>query len=318
MDDASVEESGLRLGPIADHLEVLATSRDLPAHALAVCTARIGEAGPLLRALLDRAAAGEALEDREYQLLYCGLHVLGAVRDTAAGAALLRLLRRPPEEVEKVLGDAITENLPKILAGVFDGDAEPLFAAIADESLDQFVRNSMFGAATFLTWEGRIAGERMRAFLEYFHRERLAPDSDYAWVGWQEAIALLGLTDFVSLVRQAWAEGRLDDEFAEPESFDDDLAAALRAPSDKRRFEDAHLGYLDDAVEALGRFQWGNNDAADRDWEAADDDDDFLDAPEWAEPAVNPWRNVGRNDPCPCGSGRKFKKCCLPAVGGSE
>jgi len=21
---------------------------------------------------------------------------------------------------------------------------------------------------------------------------------------------------------------------------------------------------------------------------------------------------VGRNDPCPCGSGRKFKKCCMP------
>lgn len=21
-------------------------------------------------------------------------------------------------------------------------------------------------------------------------------------------------------------------------------------------------------------------------------------------------RRVGRNDPCPCGSGRKFKKCC--------
>ena len=21
---------------------------------------------------------------------------------------------------------------------------------------------------------------------------------------------------------------------------------------------------------------------------------------------------VGRNDPCPCGSGRKFKKCCGP------
>jgi uncharacterized protein YecA (UPF0149 family) len=22
---------------------------------------------------------------------------------------------------------------------------------------------------------------------------------------------------------------------------------------------------------------------------------------------------VGRNDPCPCGSGRKYKKCCLKA-----
>ena len=26
---------------------------------------------------------------------------------------------------------------------------------------------------------------------------------------------------------------------------------------------------------------------------------------------VNPARHVGRNDRCPCGSGRKYKKCCL-------
>ncbi len=25
----------------------------------------------------------------------------------------------------------------------------------------------------------------------------------------------------------------------------------------------------------------------------------------------NEWKNVGRNDLCPCGSGRKYKKCCL-------
>lgn len=28
---------------------------------------------------------------------------------------------------------------------------------------------------------------------------------------------------------------------------------------------------------------------------------------------VNPFKGVGRNDPCPCGSGKKFKKCCLDA-----
>ena len=28
-------------------------------------------------------------------------------------------------------------------------------------------------------------------------------------------------------------------------------------------------------------------------------------------------KKVGRNDPCPCGSGKKFKKCCEPkAIGG--
>ena len=25
---------------------------------------------------------------------------------------------------------------------------------------------------------------------------------------------------------------------------------------------------------------------------------------------------VGRNDPCPCGSGRKYKKCCMKLLGG--
>lgn len=29
------------------------------------------------------------------------------------------------------------------------------------------------------------------------------------------------------------------------------------------------------------------------------------------EPIVRPAPAVGRNDPCPCGSGRKYKKCCL-------
>lgn len=28
-------------------------------------------------------------------------------------------------------------------------------------------------------------------------------------------------------------------------------------------------------------------------------------------PPPRPKLGVGRNDPCPCGSGKKFKKCCL-------
>jgi len=26
-------------------------------------------------------------------------------------------------------------------------------------------------------------------------------------------------------------------------------------------------------------------------------------------------KSVGRNDPCPCGSGKKYKKCCYPKYG---
>ena len=30
-------------------------------------------------------------------------------------------------------------------------------------------------------------------------------------------------------------------------------------------------------------------------------------------PFVRSGPKVGRNDPCPCGSGKKYKKCCLAA-----
>lgn len=29
------------------------------------------------------------------------------------------------------------------------------------------------------------------------------------------------------------------------------------------------------------------------------------------KPIVNGGRKVGRNDKCPCGSGKKFKQCCI-------
>jgi len=29
-----------------------------------------------------------------------------------------------------------------------------------------------------------------------------------------------------------------------------------------------------------------------------------------AQPVKRETRKVGRNEPCPCGSGKKYKKCC--------
>jgi len=35
-----------------------------------------------------------------------------------------------------------------------------------------------------------------------------------------------------------------------------------------------------------------------------------LESGEVAKAEIREARRIGRNDPCPCGSGRKFKKCC--------
>jgi preprotein translocase subunit SecA len=32
------------------------------------------------------------------------------------------------------------------------------------------------------------------------------------------------------------------------------------------------------------------------------------------DPSTQDWSKVGRNDPCPCGSGKKFKACHYPEL----
>ena len=114
------------LGPIEDYLHAVATQRKLPDFAIGICTVRIEEAAPKLRAVLLRAADGKELSDDESLLLFRGLHILGGARDRAACQPLLRLLRRPFDEVDALLGDAVTESLAKIVTGVFDDGIDAL------------------------------------------------------------------------------------------------------------------------------------------------------------------------------------------------
>ncbi|MBV8186426.1 MAG: SEC-C domain-containing protein [Alphaproteobacteria bacterium] len=91
------------------------------------------------------------------------------------------------------------------------------------------------------------------------------------------------------------------------------MARAERAPNDIQRFEDAHLGYIEDVVVALEDWILGDHFTDDDedipDVDVLEDLGESLSPP--GQPAFNPWRHVGRNDPCPCGSGKKAKRCCL-------
>lgn len=239
------------LGPIEDYLHAIATEEDLPDFAIGICTVRIEESAPILRALLVRAADGEVLSDDESLLLFRGLHILGGARDRESCQPLLRLLRRPLSELNDLLGDAITESMAKIVAGVFDGDIDGLFALMIDSSIDMFIREALFGAATFLAWERRIERDRLQRFLVRFYEERPAEDGDQAWAGWLQAIALLGLRDLVPLVDQAWREDRIPEEWISRRQFDDDLAEAERAPDDIDRLTQVNLGYIEDVLVSL-------------------------------------------------------------------
>jgi uncharacterized protein len=290
-----------------DLVEEFSQADGVPDLALALALLQPDRIADATLRVIEAAAWGEALSRRDENLLFWGIHVLGAARQERAFRPLMRLLRLSSDRLDELLGDAMTETLPRIVAGAFDGDAQELMAVIADPSLDDSLRWQLFGALAFLTQVGRINRTETIRFLHRFDDERLAVEGDIAWEGWAEAIALLGLREMAERLDAALRDGRVTEEISGREWFEEMLRRAEAGPEDLTRFTDERLGYIEDLLAELDWVPHPDDVDEDLGLESASLD---VDVP---EPAINPVRHVGRNDPCPCGSGKKFKKCCLIA-----
>ncbi|MFQ5774171.1 MAG: DUF1186 domain-containing protein [Kiloniellaceae bacterium] len=252
----------------------------------------------------DPEANGEA-----ERALFLVVHLFGQMRERRAYRPLTRLLRMDPPYVEAVLGDAATETLHQVLISVFDGDPQPLRAVIEDADADEFVRSRAFDALAFLAKEGRIDLEDVKSFLLRCYSDLQPQRECMVWVGWQSAIAYLGLAEFRSLVRKAFASGKISRFHMDYDDFAKDLRRAV-VGSGSGYDVHADLRPFGDVVEEIGHWHCFSEEyfrvreRIQRAWERARE-------AAVAKPHVNVYRDVGRNDPCPCGSGRKFKKCCL-------
>ena len=73
-----------------------------------------------------------------------------------------------------------------------------------------------------------------------------------------------------------------------------------------RRFDDPWSFYDEENIMERPR-RWSGDDQASEDFPATWNEPDF----EPVQTYVRDTPKIGRNDPCPCGSGKKYKKCCL-------
>jgi hypothetical protein len=293
-------------------VDALRTSAATPAAEVAGGTLYAAAIEPDILAVLERALRAD-LDTPDQRLLFRGIHILGGRQLPAAFRPFIAFLRGPPERVE-MLGDAITESLAKILAGLFDGDDEPLRALITDTNVDLFVRAAALRAMGTLCFDRRIERDTFAAFLRRLDKESLIPkDDDFLWDCWMGVIGVLGMSDLAPRVRAAFADERIHPGLSSEKGFDRLLHEASERPDDRERLADEEMGMIEDVLVELEKYPaWDDAETAEADEMI---DDDLL---AWANedllsggPVRNPFRDVGRNNPCPCGSGKKFKKCCL-------
>jgi hypothetical protein len=240
--------------------------------------------------------------------LFFIFHLLGEWREKSAYWPLASLLRLPGDVLDTILGDTITETSHRVMAAVFDGDPDPLYEIIRDSDADEYVRAKMCQAIAMLTLRGDLPRDATAAFLHDCYAQ-LDPQKDcYVWSGWVDAVAWLGLSESKPLVQQAFLRGSINPGWLSFEDFEKDLQHSVEFPDAPPLIPDGDLSL------------WGDTIAEMSDWacfkpKAKGKVQSELQLPaSLGLPHRELFRSVGRNDPCPCGSGKKFKKCCLSAT----
>jgi len=303
----------------AQILHELATAERLPVEAIAAARAARAALAPAFVRAVEQSVEGKAAPET-YRALFLVFHLLGEWREKSAYRPLAALLRLPADEIEDVLGDAVPETCHRVMAAVFDGDPEPLYAIIRDPEADEIVRSRMCEALAMVTLRGELPRAQAAQFLRSCFSELEPQDQAFLWEGWENAVVMLGLVELVPVVKQAFERGFIDPQSFGFEDFEQELQQVVNGGPPPGWHAKHEFELFGDTVEELSTWVYSNPedvpeyglDEEEDEWEPRErvPDERMLWAPSEG-PAVNPYKGVGRNDPCPCGSGKKFKKCCI-------
>lgn len=290
------ETDNMELSEILKQLSVFGNDRPVPRQALAEAACQREAITPYLLDAVNtiyqkvQEVGEEVCDDPSYGLSFYALYLLSQFREQRAFPIYLQILTLDEDCLDMVLGDALTETMPNVLYSAFNGDIVALQAVIADDTLEPFARDAALRALGGILRDGMYAREDAVSFF----RERLSAlgsgeNEELFGALLVKQIADNGLYELAEDVREVYRQEKIDLEFeGDFDDFFDDLF---------HETQDFHaVKVIEDTAEELSTWAC------------------FAREPKAGKPTMKEllsW-NVGRNDPCPCGSGKKFKKCCLP------
>lgn len=278
----------------------------LPWDALGFARDHWDEAGPALLGALSDFVEKRDRTERAHGILFFGLLLMMEKRETAAFAPLVRLAREG-EVLFDILGESAEPLLHRIFAGAFDGDVDRLWSIIEAAHGDEFIRGAALQTYAWLVLSRRETMEAAEArFMNAF--KTLEPKEPNAvWVDLAMTAATLNLMRVIPLMRAACRKGYIPARVIKMKDLEEEFAIG------RSDFFKVTTQFVRDEGPIDDIFSEMENWAPPEEGEPAEGEDAEGAAPEEidpGEPIINPTRNVGRNDPCPCGSGKKFKKCC--------
>lgn len=274
----------------------------------------------LLEALASVQIQGErSSSSSRSRLALHALYLLTEFREPAAWPVVIELFSSMSSAENIAIGDdfdeVVCDRLSQILATLCPGDIAPLQAIIENQSIDEYVRDAALGALVVRYHQGDLELERLQAYLHQLYQGGLEREKNQVWNAWVQACFNTEPEPFMSALTDLYERELADTYYITLEELS--LRCGLGPEVIKRSVhqqEGQFYCYLDSAAESLKQLSCYSGQSNEL---LASMEKMVMGqtVPKVATDSLSPFNpagaGAGRNDPCPCGSGKKFKKCCL-------
>jgi len=248
-------------------------------------------------------------DENEYYLHMYAMFLLAEFKEKRAFPYLLALLQLPEDQTEYMIGDTLTEDFHRVLFCTYDGEnIQTLLDIIENAELYEWSRMVAVKAYEWLYKGGFVTQEEFVLQLRSFIYDKLTPDdSDIVFTAFVGSVIDSQLTQMIPDVRYLYDNDRVD-TFVHGQY--DSVINHINSSEQPEM-----PTYIEDAISAMEWWACFNKNP-NKSMVSANkilDDTIVNELNKFslkAQPIVNKFEKTGRNDPCPCGSGKKFKKCC--------
>lgn len=312
----------LTVSDLHEVIEQLRTSDEYPSVAIELLRSNWEQAAPLLLEALqgdievylkempipeteDEVIDEDAGFPEFDDLLLQSAYLFGQFRYTPALPAMLQILDLPLQI--GILGDFQFEGLPRCIASCAGGDASGLRAVLNDIDADESSRVVAWDALLCMVAWGELPVDAILGDLSARLSDPEESENEFLIDVLVNSIARLPVDEAcLALARAIATSARKGGGIVTLKEFDS-AREAFKPESWREELLQVECPRVEDA--ALEIEPW----FAEQDEETDVDEDGYDADGNWVPPEpVEQLKSdkVGRNDPCVCGSGNKYKKCC--------
>jgi hypothetical protein len=229
------------------------------------------------------------------------IHILALIKNREALQLLLDTVRYRGDDLD-------LDNIPSLLFAFGEDAIEPLKDFTKDETLEAFARST---AATALVMLTRKNPHYKNTVMRYLIDLLNSTGEDTFASMLVHDIALFHDTSIIPEIHKVFEEEKILEFFMKEENF----ISKIKGKDDKKEIEmntkDPLSHFSRESIERLHKIQIKEEDFSgleEDDFEPEIDDDNFESEIKETGPRKE---KIRRNDTCPCGSGKKYKKCCM-------